>query len=231
MSSKKHSRITRENLIRFILLLVFIGIIITAVVLLWPQLREITEPDGVQRLIDRVQSAGVWGMSVLFGVQVIQVMLGFVPSEIIAIVAGIIYGPWLGIVIVMAGCAAGTTIVFLIVQKLGSPFVRSIVPGKYLEKITRFEQSDNFYLLIFILFLIPGIPKDVVTYIVPLTSIRLGPFVGVATLGRLPEMFAVVYAASDIARGNYMQAILIFAITALVAIAGIVIYRYVIERK
>ena len=231
MAEKRKNRVSKANLIRFIFLLALVAVIVTAAILLWPQLREIAEPDGMQRLIDRVQSSGPWGIGVMYAVQVVQVILGFVPSEVIAIVSGILYGPWLGTLIVIAGCATGTTIVFLIVQKLGAPFVRSIVPQKLIERISRFEQSERFYLIVFILFLIPGIPKDVVTYIVPLSSIGLGPFVAVATLGRLPEMFAVVYAAHDISNGNYMQAILIFAITAAVAVIGIVVYNLTIGKK
>lgn len=224
-------RLSEGNLFKFLFLLVLVAIMVTVVILLWPRLREIAEPDGMQRLIDQIKGSGPWGLLVLYGIQIIQVMLGFVPSEIIAIVSGMIYGPWLGTLIVIAGCATGTTIVFLIVRKLGAPFVRSMVPKRYMEKINRYEQSDNFYFLVFILFLIPGIPKDVVTYIVPLSSIRLGPFVGVATLGRLPEMFAVAYAASDIAAGQYMRAIVIFAITAVAAIIGLVIYKKTVDKK
>ena len=230
MPEKMRNKISKANIARFVVLLALVGTIVALAIIFWPELRKIAEPDGMQELIGQIRASGPWGPLVLFGIQIIQVMLGFVPSEVIAIITGIIYGPWLGTLIVIGGCAVGTTIVFLIVRKLGAPFVRSIVPEKLIRRINRFEQSERFYLIVFILFLIPGIPKDVVTYIVPLSSIGLGPFVAVATLGRLPEMFAVVYAAHDIANGNYIQAILIFAVTAVIAIVGVLIYNRTIGR-
>ena len=230
-SGKKHRHIDRGTILKLVMLIVFIAIVVTFVILAWPRIAELTQPNGLQKLTGQIRDFGIAGILVLFVVQIIQVISGFIPSELLAIVSGLVYGQWLGIVIVIAGCAAGTTIVFLIVRKLGAPFVRSIIPKKYMDRFNALEKSDRFYSLVFVLFLIPGIPKDVITYIVPLSPIPLPHFVAVATLGRLPELFAVAYAASEISNGRYTQAIIVFAITAAVAIVGLLVYNHVTKKK
>lgn len=230
MAHKSQKKIDRGTILRLMMLLIFIVLVITFVILIWPHVSEITESGGLQKLIDQVRGFGAFGAIVLFAVQIIQVISGFIPSEMLAIVSGLIYGTWFGTLIVIAGCAVGTIIVFLIVRKLGAPFVRSMVPKKYLNKFNKLEQGERFYTFVFILFLIPGIPKDVLTYIVPLSSIPLPHFVAVATLGRLPELFAVICAASDIANGQYVRAIIIFSITAIVAIVGLIVYNRTAKR-
>ena len=86
--------------------------------------------------------------------------------------AGMMYGPWLGAAVVLLGCIISSAFVFAVVHRLGAPFVRDMVPTKYLDKFNAFEESGKLSIVVFILFLIPAMPKDTFTYLVPLTNMR-----------------------------------------------------------
>ena len=113
--------------------------------------------------------------------------------------------------------------IFMLVHKLGAPFVQSMVPVKYLDKFRRFEHSGKLNVVVFILFLIPGLPKDVFTYLVPLTNMRMRTFLALANVGRIPGIVVSTYAADGLIDGRIMESVIIFAVAAVIAVAGIVL--------
>ena len=106
--------------------------------------------------------------------------------------------------------------------KLGAPFVQSMVPVQYLEKFRKFEKTGKLNIIVFILFLIPGLPKDVFTYLVPLTDMRMRTFLLLSNVGRIPGIVVSTYAADGLADGRLMESAIIFAVAAVIAVLGIV---------
>ena len=206
---------------KFIGLLVFFALMAVMCVLLWPYISEITEPGGVDRVIDRVQDAGAPGVFILLAIQLLQIVVAFIPGEVVQIAAGLIYGPWVGALIVLVGCVISSAFVFFLVKKLGAPFVQKMVPVKYMDKFQNFEKSGKLNIAVFILFFIPGLPKDVFTYLVPLTHMRMHTFLILSNVGRIPGVVMSTYAAGSIAEGDYIVAVVIFIISAVIAITGL----------
>ena len=213
--------IKQSDLIKFAGLIVFIVIAVAACFAIWPMIHKIFEPGGVDILIEDVRSMGVLGVLVLFAVQILQVVVAFIPGEVVQMAAGMMYGPWLGALIVIVGCALSSALVYYIVHKLGAPLVQAMVPEKYLRKFRHFEESGKLSIIVFILFLIPGLPKDVFTYIVPLTDMKLKPFLAITTIARIPGIIVSTYAADGLLGGRLVESIVIFAVFAIVAIVGI----------
>ena len=86
----------------------------------------------------------------------------------------------------------------MIVHRLGAPFVRDMVSKEHLEKFYEFEKSGKLNVVVFILFLIPAMPKDVFTYLVPLTNMRMRTFLILATIGRIPGVLVSTYGDVDV---------------------------------
>ena len=213
--------IKQSDLIRFAGLIVFIALAVAACFAIWPMIHTIFEPGGVDILIEDVRSMGVLGVLVLFAVQILQVVVAFIPGEVVQMAAGMMYGPWLGALIVIIGCVLSSAFVYFIVHKLGAPLVQAMVPEKYLGKFRRFEETGKLSIIVFILFLIPGLPKDVFTYIVPLTDMKIKPFLAITTIARIPGIIVSTYAADGLLDGRLVESIVIFAVFAVIAILGI----------
>ncbi len=230
MTDQKPKRFSTADIVKFVGLLVFIAVMVFVCVLLWPLVSEIFEPGGVERVIQDVQNAGPLGVAILLAIQFLQIVVAFIPGEVVQIAAGMMFGPWFGALIVLVGCVISSAFIFVLVHKLGAPFVRDMVPADAMEKFRHFEESGRLNVVVFILFLIPGLPKDVFTYLVPLTDMRMGTFLLLANVGRIPGIVVSTYAASQFIEGDYVSSIIIFVIAAVLAIIGLLGYaRY--EKK
>lgn len=104
---------------------------------------------------------------------------------------------------VLVGCVISSAFIFFIVHKLGAPFVRAMIPEKWMGKLEDFEETDKLDVMVFVLFLIPGLPKDVFTYLVPLTDMSMRNFLVLSTVGRIPGILMSTLAARRPHGGRY----------------------------
>lgn len=214
-----------SDIFKFAGLIAFFVIMCVICVLIWPYVHEMFEPGGLDRVMDKVQNAGPAGVVILLVIQFLQIVVAFIPGEVVQIAAGMLYGPWAGAVVVLAGCVVSSAFVFVLVHKLGAPFVQGMVPTKFLDKFRHFEASGKLNTVVFVLFLIPGLPKDVFTYLVPLTDMSMRAFLLLSNIARIPGIVVSTYAAAGIVEGDYLQSAVIFAVAALIAVAGILGYN------
>lgn len=218
------------DIFKFAGLIAFLVLSVVVCVLIWPYIRGIFEPGGLERVMGDVQEAGPAGVVILLAIQFLQIVVAFIPGEVVQIAAGMLYGPWLGALVVIAGCVISSAFIFVVVHKLGAPFVQDMVPAKYLGKFRKFEESGKLNVVVFALFLVPGLPKDMFTYLVPLTDMRMKTFLLLSNIGRVPGVVVSTYAAAGIVEGDYLQSAIIFAVTAAVAVVGMLCYEKVMKR-
>lgn len=122
----------------------------------------------------------------------------------------------------MLGSVLSSAFVFMVVHRLDAPFVKDMVSEKWMDKFERFEKSGKLELIVFVLFLIPGMPKDIFTYLVPLTDMRMRTFLLLSNVGRIPGILVSTYAASGLVDGNVWQSIVILAALAVVAVVCVI---------
>ncbi len=220
---------TVADIVKFVGLIAFFGIMILLCFLIWPYIHEIFEPGGLNRVIEDVREAGVFGFLILLAIQFLQIVVAFIPGEVVQVAAGMIYGPWLGMLVVLVGCVISSAFVFMLVHKLGAPFVQAMVPEKYMGKFRAFEGSGKLNIIVFILFLIPGMPKDVFTYLVPLTHMPMRTFLLLANIARVPGVLVSTYAASGLVQGDIAQSVIIFLVTGGIAVVCILFYDKIMK--
>ena len=99
-----------------------------------------------------------------------------------------------------------------------------------MESLKFLNDEQKLGRLIFILFLIPGAPKDVLTYLVGLTRIRLYEFLIISLTARTPALLLSTLGGSAVADRNYKQAVIIFSAAAIVSAAGIKFYSVLTKK-
>jgi len=129
---------------------------------------------------------GIWGPAVFIALQVVQVVVFVIPGELIQIAGGYVFGLWLGSLYSIVGILAGSVVNFYAGRLLGRPFVESLFDKKKIEEVERLTGSGKGAAGFFLLFLIPGIPKDILCYVAGVSTLRLSLFMGVSMTGRLP---------------------------------------------
>lgn len=211
-----------SDVVKLVGLLAFLVILGVACAAVWPTVHGMFEEGGASLIIQSMQEAGPLGVFLLLGLQLVQIIVAFIPGEVVQVVAGALYGPIGGTAIILVGAIIASAAVFQLVHLLGAPFIRAMVSDDFLEKFRNFEKTGRLNVIVFILFLIPGLPKDVFTYLVGVTDMRLPTFLLLSTLGRAPGVFVSSYAASSIMKGDYLVSAIMFGVLALVAIIAIV---------
>ncbi len=229
ISEKSHEETTvhghkmdRASIFKFAGLLAFVVLMAVIVVVAWPYITDIFTEGGVDRLVERVRNAGPFGVLILLGMQFLQVVVAFIPGEVVQLAAGLMYGPLWGAVIVLVGCVISSSVIYQLVHRLGAPFVQGMVSTEHLDKFRSFEASGKLDIVVFILFLIPGLPKDVFTYVVPLTDMPFKRFIGLTTVGRIPGVVASTYVAAGVSEGQIVGPIIVAAVVAIIAVIAIV---------
>ena len=96
---------------------------------------------------------------------------------------------------------------------------------KAMNKFKFLQDEKKLKSLIFFLFFIPGTPKDLITYIAPLTKIKLRDFMIITLIARIPSVISSTYGGSALAEQNFLKAAIIYGIITLFSLAGIIIYR------
>lgn len=219
----------RSAILKFLGLIAFVVVVGIVVALMWPYIADIFTEGGVERLVTRVRDAGPAGVFILLGMQLLQIIVAFIPGEVVQLAAGLMYGPFLGAAVVLLGCVISSAIVYQLVHLLGAPFVQSMVSTEHLEKFHKFEKSGKLDIVVFVLFLIPAMPKDVFTYLVPLTNMKMGRFLLLSTIGRVPGVLASTYVAHGLSEGAIAGPIVIVAIIAVIAIIAVVFRDRIME--
>jgi uncharacterized membrane protein YdjX (TVP38/TMEM64 family) len=210
--------ITKSDVLKFSVLaaLIITGIVLT--IIFWPLILDLTSQEGIDRLTQTVVDTGPLAVLVLFALQILQVIVAFIPGEIVQIVAGVLYGPLWGSVIVLSGALISTIFIYYLVQKLGAPFVQKMVSEESRKKLDFITRTSRIDAIVFILFLIPGLPKDVITYLVALTDVRPKRFFLFSTIGRAPGVVASSVAGSSMANGNWTLVVIIFVVVVAVLV-------------
>ena len=118
----------------------------------------------VEDLVSRLQSLGWAGLAALFVFQVLQVVIAFLPGGGVELAGGILYGAIPAILVSTSGIVVGTMIVALLCRRYGKPFVEKMVSPKALLRYNSLLENKKFTAFILVLFFLPGVPKDILTY-------------------------------------------------------------------
>lgn len=214
----------KPNVILLSVLLLIFAVILGLSLFCLPYFRSLSQPENQERLRAWIASLGFEGWLIFLGLQMLQIIIAFIPGEPIQMLAGVLYGTWGGIFVCLLGSFLASTLVFFFVRKGGERLVRRIFGRNKLEEYAFLRDSRRIEMVTLILFLIPGMPKDLLTYLGGLTRISPWKFLAISNLARIPALAASTLLGSSVSRGNLaLTAALTF--TAVVAAIAGVIYR------
>ena len=207
---------------------VFLGIMTYMTVRFGAQLTALArEPEELRNILN---SYGWLGVLVFMGIQMLQVLVAAIPGELVQLAGGYIYGTWLGTLYSLTGIVLGSVMVFFIARLLGYPLVKLLVSKKHLESFNFIINSNKSETVMFILFLIPGAPKDILTYLAAITPVKPLKFFAIITMGRLPALLASSYIGSSAQKGNYFIAVTLSAAAVILFAAGVFFKNKIINR-
>jgi uncharacterized membrane protein YdjX (TVP38/TMEM64 family) len=173
------------------------------------------------------ETVAAWGSSaplIFIGIQALQVIISPIPGEISGPVGGALFGTTLGVVYSTIGLTAGTLICFAAGRLYGEPLVRPWLSERSWTRMKFIVETEG-AILCFILYLIPGFPKDIISYLFGASPIPFWVFALVSTLGRLPGTWISSYVGAHVAEHEFISLLLMVALVAAVS-APLYYYRH-----
>jgi len=206
-------RARRRTLVRLFVVVVLVA---GLTVLLRRQVAFLTDADTARAY---VRGFGVWAPLALIVLQTLQVVLAPVPGQVLAVVAGYLFGPWWGTFYNMVGITLGSTTAFWLSRRFGRSYVEGVIDDDALATFDTFVERRGLVSL-FVLFLLPGLPDDALCFVGGLTTIPLRRLVVVAVVGRAPAFFLANVFGDLLAAGDTVAAVGLFVLITGLSILG-----------
>ncbi|HXX54417.1 MAG TPA: TVP38/TMEM64 family protein, partial [Thermodesulfovibrionales bacterium] len=181
-----------------------------------------------ERMLQFIESMGVWDEVVFILLQALQVIVAPIPGEVLNVIGGYLYGTISGVVWSTIGTTIGSYVAFVLSRKLGRPFVVKFVDRFTLKRFDYILHHKGAF-IVFMLFLIPGFPKDYLCYILGLGHLSTIEFLSIAGIGRLLGTVLETL-GGDYIRHNRYQELFVLVGAALLVIFITMIFRSKIER-
>ena len=145
--------------------------------------------------------------------QILQVVISVLPGEVFEIAAGSLFGFPLGLLLTFIGVFLGSAAAYTIARFLGRDAVQMIVGESRMQEYMDKLNSERAYIIVFILYLLPGIPKDILCYLAGISNMRFKPFVVISSVARIPGLCGCLLFGTMYMEKNYpfMIGIVIFA--------------------
>ena len=156
--------------------------------------------------------------AVLTGMQILQVIICIIPGQPIQLAASYLFGVLKGYLISIVGAVIGAFAAFYIAKVLGKDALETIFGEEKVNDYHRKLNSGKGLTAVLLIYLIPGIPKDLVAYVAGISDMRLRPFLIVSTIGRSPGMLGSLLTGYFISRRNYAAIGILAAVTAVILI-------------
>ena len=205
-----------------VVLCLFLAVLVGGLtVVFFPFFSRLGDPAFQLEVEAWISSVGFAGWLVLLGLQILQVIVAFIPGGPVELIAGVLFGVVGGTVVCLVGSVIASSVIFFTVRRVGASFVERLFGKEQVLQFDFFHDNRRMETVTFLLFLIPGLPKDMLTYLAGISRIRAGRFLVISTLGRFPAIVTTATMGSTMSQGNWIATLLIFLFTAAVGLVGI----------
>lgn len=205
--------------------------VVASALIMWlvgaPLVRFASEPEKFRAWVD---GHGFGGRIAYIGMVIFQVVIALIPGEPFEIAAGYAFGAVEGTLLCILASTLGSVAVFLLVRRFGVRLVEVFFSKDKLKSVRFLKSTPKRDMLFLIIFMIPGTPKDLLSYVAGLTDIRFPVWLMICSLGRIPSIITSTVGGNALGTQNYWFAIAVFAATMAVSGVGLLIYNRICKR-
>ncbi len=222
----------KENLPKgkaaWILLFVSVSICILTGVGIWATYHYFENPQIFRDFVEQNYVLGVLVMLFMF---IIQVILALIPGGLLEVACGYAFGSVAGGIIAVTGIMAGSGLTLLFVRKFGRKFAELFYSKEKLDSISILKDKKKRNILVFLVFFIPGTPKDLLTYVVGLTDMSIPLYLLITGIARTPAILVSTIGGDALGLENYWQGLLFLGGLVVVSLIGVFIYQKMHKKK
>lgn len=225
-SGKKLTRRQWMGIFIMALAVLFMGAV--AVFCGGPLIRFLQEPEAFRAWVNE---KGLLGRVLFIGMVAFQVVIAIIPGEPFELAAGYAFGAVEGTVLSVLGILLGSAIIFSFTKRFGMKFVTLFFSEEKINSLSFISDSKKRNILFFLVFLIPGTPKDLLSYAAGLTPMKFGAWMLIAGVARLPSLVTSTVCGGALGDADYVFAAIVFGVTILISGIGLMIYNRLQKKK
>ena len=222
LSNKSQKALSLAAFLIFILFSVFLFIVVGI-----PMVKHAKNPEVFRTWIEGM---GIWGKLAYIGMNILQVLVAVIPGGPLEIAGGYAFGHFTAMVLCVIGMGIGSILVFLLVRFFGYRLVEAFFPVEKINELKFLKSSKSRDILLLVLFLIPGTPKDLIAYFCGLTEIKFSTFVLIATFARIPGIWGSTLSGGAMGEKSYISALIILCLVLLCTLIGIIVYSFIVKK-
>lgn len=181
------------------------------------------------KLLVWLEQFGKWDEVVFVGIRALQTVVKFIPAEPLEIGSGYVYGIWGGLFYCMLGTEIGSFIILFITKLFGMRAINLFVPQERIDRIKFLQNEKKLKTTLFFIYLIPGTPKDLITYFIGKTKIKISHFLIITGIARIPSIITSTWCGAALGEKNIKLAAIVFFSTLAVTIIGTFFYKKFFE--
>ena len=222
--SEKHRKIVWcFAVVIFLLFMLAVGYFVGV-----PMVRLAEDPEAFRLWVD---SYGFPGRLLFVGMVVLQVLVAFIPGEPVELAAGYAFGVVEGSLLTLAGFLIGSWLVFALVRRFGVKLVEVFFSSNKIAEFRFLKNPKKTKVIAFILMVIPGTPKDFLSYFAGLTRLKTSEWLMIVAVGRIPSLITSVVTGAAAGTKNYVLSAVMLAVTLAISAAGVVYYRRLCKQE
>lgn len=223
MNDKKKGEATIRKLFSFLQLLL-LGLIVIGIPLyvLFEHPEWIDQVNSLEKA--EIYLASYQNQSYLFylGIQIIQIVISVIPGQFMNMAAGWVFAFPIALILSIVGAAIGTFLTYGMAKLLGRKAMKILIsPDNYNNFLKRLN-SKRAYVTVFILYLVPGLPKDILGYIAGISNVKFLPFLFISLIGRLPALAVSIMVGSMLHKESYIGVVVISLMMVAISILGLI---------
>lgn len=205
------------SLLKLLLLVLIVIALPIYFYLQYPELiKQFSTMEGVNDFLGQYKTASIFAY---IGLQLSQVVITIIPGQFIQFAGGYAYSFWFGYLYSIIGIGLGTAVSFLLARVLGRDALHFLFGEEKISKFVNQLNSKKAFSVLFVLFVIPGFPKDLITYAAGISEFRFLPFFILSLIGRSPALMGTIMMGSMLNKGSYFGLITLSLIAIILCIA------------
>lgn len=198
----------------------------------WKIAQFVKEPEEFKAWLKSFDEGNQVGSILIFiFLRIVQTVLKLIPGEALEIAAGCAFGTWEGLLWCSVGSLIGSLIIVLLGKKYGMRLVGLFVSPEKMQSIAFLRNKKRLNITFFLLYFIPGTPKDMFTWLVCLTDENVFMFLLITAVARIPSIVTSTWCGQELVNQNYWLSAGILGGTILLGIIGGLIYKFVLNRR
>lgn len=172
-----------------------------------------------------LDSFGTAGKVIFVCIRALQTVVKFIPAEPLEIGSGYAYGVFGGLLYCMLGTFIGSLVIIALTKIFGVKVVNIFVSQDKINSLSFLQNKSKLSVTLLIIYLIPGTPKDIITYLIGLTDYSIWKFLLITSFARIPSIITSTICGGALEQKQYLLSFIVFAATAVLGLIGVAVYK------